>query len=141
MIADMATMLGGFAAEKLIFGDVSTGASNDLKNASELARKLVTKYGMSDELGPMTFGDTQEMVFLGRELTAEKNYSEAVAAKIDAEISKFIAQAHELAQKALKDQRKALEKIASVLIEKETLEQDDFYDILKPFKIKQLPIG
>jgi cell division protease FtsH len=96
---------------------------------------------MSDELGPMTFGDTQEMVFLGRELTAEKNYSEAVAAKIDAEISKFIAQAHELAQKALKDQRKALEKIASVLIEKETLEQDDFYDILKPFKIKQLPIG
>lgn len=139
MMAEMAKALGGFLAEKLVYGDISTGASNDLKHVTETARKLVTKYGMS-ELGPITFGDSQELVFLGREISAERNYSEAVAAKIDAEVSRFIHDAYGLAMRALKENRKVLDKVASVLIEKETLEQDEFYDILKPFKIKQIPV-
>ncbi len=137
-LADLAMMMGGYASEKLIFGDISTGASNDLKEASSLARRLVTKYGMS-ELGPMTFGKSEEMVFLGREIATEKDYSEQVAAEIDGEVRKFITRAYETAEKVLKLHKSALKKIADTLIEKETLEQEEFYDILKPFKIK--PMG
>jgi len=134
-LADIAVALGGFIAEKQTFGDTTTGPSSDLKEASEMARKLVTKYGMSD-LGPITFGDSQEMVFLGRELTAEKNYSEKTAMEIDGEIKKVIQSAYDAAQDILKKQKKALQAIADTLMEKETLEQEEFYDILKPFNIK-----
>jgi cell division protease FtsH len=133
---DMAVMMGGFVSEKLIFGDVSTGASNDLRQASDLARKLITKYGMSESLGPMTFGKSEELVFLGREISTEKNYSEEVAAKIDAEVRGFINRAHDTAKKILTSNKKVLQKIAKTLVEKETLEQEDFYRIIKPFKIK-----
>lgn len=128
--------MGGFAAEKTVFNDVSTGASNDLKEASELARKLVTKYGMSEDMGPMNFGNTEELIFLGREISAEKNYSEKTAVKIDEEMTKFIKHAYDLAEKIIKINRKALDKIAETLLEKETLEQEEFYNLLKPFKIK-----
>jgi cell division protease FtsH len=134
-LADIATMLGGFASEKLIFGDVSTGASNDLKEATELARRMVTKYGMS-ELGPLTFGKADELVFLGRDIASDRNYSESVAQKIDTEVSRFMKSAHDMAVKVLKTHKKALDKIASALMEKETLEQEEFYAVLKPFKIK-----
>lgn len=133
---ELATLMGGFAAEKTVFNDVSTGASNDLKEASELARKLVTKYGMSEDMGPMNFGNTEELIFLGREISAEKNYSEKTAVKIDEEMTKFIKHAYDLAEKIIKINRKALDKIAETLLEKETLEQEEFYNLLKPFKIK-----
>jgi len=136
-LAELAMMLGGYAAEELLYQDTSTGASNDLKEATALARKLVTKYGMS-ELGPISFGDSQEMVFLGREIATEKNYSDKTGEKIDEQISKFISEAHETAKRILKANHKALDEIARVLKEKETLEQDEFYDLLKPFKIKQI---
>lgn len=139
-MADMATMLGGQVAEKLIFGDVTTGASNDLKQASELARRLVTKYGMSEKLGPITFGKTEELVFLGREISHEKNYSEKVAAEIDAEVNSFITKAHDLAKKILSSRKKVLDAIAKTLVEKEMLEQDEFYAILKPFNLKPLVV-
>ncbi len=132
---DLAMMLGGFMAEKLVFKDVSTGASNDIKEATALARRLVTKYGMS-ELGPMTFGKTDEMIFLGREMVTERDYSEKVAAKIDDEVRSFIDRAYKTAERVLTENRKILQKIADVLIEKETLEGDEFYEILKPFKLK-----
>jgi cell division protease FtsH len=135
-LTDLAMMLGGYASEKLIFGDISTGASNDLKEATDLARKLVTKYGMSDTLGPQTFGKTEELIFLGREIATEKNYSEDTAKKIDAEVEKFIEHAYQTAQKILKTNKAALKKIADELVEKETLEQEDFYNLLKPFNIK-----
>lgn len=138
-LGDLATMMGGFVAEKVIFGDVSTGASSDLKEATELARRLVTKYGMS-ELGPITFGNSEELIFLGREIMAEKNYSEEVAAKIDAEIQKFITNAYETARKIITSHKQALKKIATTLIEKESLEQEEFYELLKPFKIKPIVI-
>lgn len=137
-LTDIAVMMAGYASEKLMFGDISTGAANDLKNASELTRKLVTKYGMSD-LGPITFGGTEEMIFLGREIATEKNYSEKIAAKIDEEIGKIISYCHGRAEKILAEHKKALHAIAKTLMEKETLEQDNFYAILKPFRIK--PVG
>jgi len=139
-LADIAMMLGGYASEKLVFGDTSTGASNDLREASELARKLVTKYGMSESLGPQTFGKTEELIFLGREIATEKNYSEDTAKKIDGEVERFIEHAHKTAQRILQKHKNALEKVAKTLIEKETLEQEDFYALLKPFKIKPIAV-
>ena len=138
---DMAVMMGGYVSEKLTFKDVSTGASNDLKEASDLARKLVTKYGMSETLGPQTFGDTQELVFLGREIGTEKNYSESVASKIDEEVRKLLEYARATAEGIIKKHRNALKKIATTLIEKETLEQEEFYGLLKPFKIKLFAVA
>ncbi|OGY99758.1 MAG: cell division protein FtsH [Candidatus Liptonbacteria bacterium RIFCSPLOWO2_01_FULL_52_25] len=135
-LTDLAMMMGGYASEKLTFGDISTGASNDLKEATHLARKLVTKYGMSEILGPQTFGNTEEMVFLGREMTTERNYSEKVAGDIDAEVRNFITRAYLAAEKILKSNKAALKKIAQTLIEKETLEQEEFNALLKPFKLK-----
>lgn len=136
---DIAMMMGGYVAEQLVFGDITTGASNDLKHASELARKMVTKYGMS-ELGPTTFGDTEEMLFLGREIANEKNYSEHVAMRIDEEVQKIISRAHDVAEKVLTAKKKVLKAIADSLMEKETLEQEEFYAILKPFDIKPLAV-
>jgi cell division protease FtsH len=133
-LADLAMMMGGYASEELMFGDVSTGASSDLKEASELARRLVTKYGMS-ELGPMTFGKSEEMTFLGREMT-ERNYSEKVASEIDEQVHAFLMHAYDTAQKILKTNKAALKKIADTLIAQETLEHDEFYELLKPFKLK-----
>ncbi len=137
---DLAMLMGGYASEKLTFKDVSTGASNDLKEASDIARRLVTKYGMSESLGPMTFGKTEELIFLGREISTEKNYSEETAMKIDGEVKNFIERSYRLAEKILKDNKSALQKIAKTLIEKETLEQEEFYAILKPFKIKPMAV-
>jgi cell division protease FtsH len=136
-LADLAMMMGGYASEKLIFGDVSTGASSDLKEASALARRLVTKYGMSD-LGPQVFGDSQEMMFLGRDIGNDKNYSDKVAADIDEQVRKFLMHAYDIAEKILKTHKSALKKIADTLMEKEVLEQDDFNALLKPFKIKPI---
>ena len=136
-LADLAMTMGGYAAESLTFGDVSTGASSDLKQATEIARSLVMKYGMS-ALGPMTFGDVQEMVFLGREISTEKNYSEKVAAEIDVQVRGFIDRAHEMALKVLKTHKTALTAVAKTLLEKEVLEHDEFYALLAPFKIKQI---
>jgi len=138
-LADLAVMFGGYSAEKIIFDDISTGASNDLQEAKELAKKLVTKYGMSD-LGPLTFGKTEELIFLGREIAVEKDYSEETAKKIDEEIKKLIDWAYNTALSILQKNKKTLKKIAEVLIEKETLEQEEFYEILKPFKIKPIAI-
>jgi cell division protease FtsH len=134
-LADLAILMGGYVSEKLNFHDISTGASSDLREASSLARRLVTQYGMSDKLGPITFGKTEELVFLGREISTEKNYSEAVAEKIDEEISGLINRAFENSKKVLTANKLALRAVAETLIKKETLEQEEFNNILKPFKI------
>ena len=136
-LADLSMMMGGYVSEKLTFGDVSTGASNDLKEASELARRMVVKYGMSD-LGPIVFGKSEQMLFLGQEISNEKNYSERVASDIDEQVRKLLIHAHDIAEKILKAHKNALKKIADTLMEKEVLEQDDFNAVLKPFKIKPI---
>jgi len=125
-LAELAVSLGGYASEQLVFDELTTGASNDLQVATKLARKLVTSFGMSEKLGPVTFGENHEMVFLGREIGEQRNYSEKVAQKIDEEVSKFLTDAHRTALAILKKNRKKLDEIASVLIEKETIEQEEF---------------
>lgn len=129
--AELGVLLGGYAAEKIVFKQTTTGASNDLRVASEIARKMITEYGMSDKLGPITFGEKEEMVFLGKEISTQKNYSETIALEIDKEVKKFITGALNTAKKILADKISTLNKIAQELIKKETLEQKEFYALLK----------
>jgi cell division protease FtsH len=126
----LAGMLGGRVAEELMFDDVTTGASNDLERATELARKMVTRYGMSDALGPMTFGQKEELVFLGREISEQRDYSDAVAQQIDQEVRSFVDEAHRRARQALEENRDNLVAVATRLIEIETLDSDEFKVIM-----------
>jgi len=128
--AELAVLLGGYTAEKIIFKEMTTGASNDLQVASDLARKMVTKYGMSEKLGPITFGDREEQVFLGRDFGSDKNYSETIAFEIDQEVSGLISRALKTARAVLTKRMEQLNRVASVLIEKETLEQKEFYTLI-----------
>ncbi|MBI4708649.1 MAG: ATP-dependent zinc metalloprotease FtsH [Candidatus Portnoybacteria bacterium] len=128
---ELAVLMGGFTAEKLVFGEATTGAGNDLQQATDLAKKLVTRYGMSEKLGPRTFGEQEEMIFLGKEIVTEKDYSEKIAALIDQEIDKLIADAQKTAQNVLASKRSLLDKIANRLIEKETIEKEEFEKIIK----------
>jgi cell division protease FtsH len=123
---DIAVSLGGFAAEQLVFNELTTGASNDLKVATNLARRLVMVYGMSTKLGPMTFGDSHEMVFLGRDIAEQRSYSEEIAAEIDKEVSAIMANAYKRATDALTAHREKLDAIAAVLIKNETIEQEEY---------------
>ena len=128
-VDELAVLLGGYVSEKLKFEDITTGASNDLERATETARSLVTRFGMS-ELGPRTFGHKEELIFLGKEIQEEKNYSEKTAEKIDDQVSGFIENAYKTAEKVLQDKKEILEKIVAVLMEKETIEQDEFNEIM-----------
>jgi cell division protease FtsH len=123
---DLAGLLGGRAAEELVFNDVTTGASNDLERATKLARAMVTQYGMSDKLGPLTFGEKEELVFLGREIGEQRNYSEAVAQEIDAEVKRIITRAYDRARQVLTEHRDKLEVVARRLIERETIDAPEF---------------
>ena len=125
-LAELAVLLSGYAAEELTFKNISTGASDDLKKASDLARRLVTRYGMSSLLGPVTFGDREEMVFLGKELAETRNYSEEIAYKIDNEVATFIKDAHKKAKTILTKHKLKLKQIAEELIKKEVLEKKEF---------------
>ncbi len=118
----LAGLLGGRAAEELMFNDVTTGAANDLVQATKLARKMVCEYGMSENLGPMTFGQKQELIFLGREIAEQRDYSEAVAQEIDREVRRFIDEAYSQAKEILTTYRDKLIALAQRLIEDETLE-------------------
>ena len=126
---ELAVFLGGYTAEKLVFGDVTTGPSNDLERATHMARAIVTRYGMSD-LGPRTFGKKEEMVFLGRELSEERDYSDKTADEIDRKVSEYIAQAQATAERILREKRDVLERIATTLLAKETIEKDEFEAII-----------
>lgn len=128
-MAEVATLMGGYCAERLIFGEMSTGASNDLVRASEIARKIVKEYGMSS-LGPIAFGDKDELVFLGREISEQRNYSEVVASKIDKEIEGIIRAGEKRAKEIVTRRKGLLVKIAKELIEKETIERDEFEKLM-----------
>jgi cell division protease FtsH len=139
-VAEVAIALGGYVAEQEIFKDITTGSSSDIKSATELVRNLVTQYGMSEKLGPRSFGKTNEMVFLGKEMTAERDYSEEIAEKIDKEVDAFITKGMKLAQKIIKDNKKILDKIADTLIDKETIEHEEFEKIIKDSKLKKISV-
>jgi len=121
---ELAMLLGGRAAEELIFNEMTTGAQSDIKQATEKARQMVTDLGMSDKLGPRTFGDKQELIFLGREISEQRDYGDKIADAIDDEVNKIIRSAHRVASKILSENRPKLRQIAEALIVKETLEGD-----------------
>jgi cell division protease FtsH len=127
----LAVSLAGRAAEEIIFGEVTTGAQNDLEQSTGLARKMVTEYGMSDKLGPRTFGKREELVFLGREIHEQRNYSEKIAEKIDEEVKTFIQRAYDTAKKILSENKERLKLVAERLIAKETIEETEFEELLK----------
>ena len=124
-VTEIATLLGGLSAEKLVFGQATTGSSNDLRQASDMARKMVKEFGMSP-LGPIVYGEREEMAFLGREFGDIRNYSEVVAAKIDDEVANLIEESQKMATSILTQKRTTLDRIAERLIEKETIEKEEF---------------
>lgn len=126
--AEIVMLLGGYCSEKIIFGDMTTGASDDLNKATNIARNIVKKYGMS-KLGPIVFGDRESQMFLGGE-TETKNYSEDVAIQIDKEVERIILNAEKEAEKVLQENKSVLEKIAKRLIEKETIEREEFEELI-----------
>ena len=142
-------LLGGRAAEELVFQPFTTGAGNDLERATDLARKMVCNWGMSDELGPVTFGKRDEHIFLGREISQAKDFSDETARVIDHAIKNLVLNAHDQARTLLTTHRAQLEALAQALLEKETLDSaeidrilNSFQDIEEPSPVSpQLPLG
>jgi cell division protease FtsH len=127
----LSSTLGGLVAEELIFGEMTTGPQDDLERATRLARQMVTQWGMSERLGPRTFGRKEELVFLGREISEQRNYSEKVAEDIDEEVRQIIDKAYQAAKKVLTENKAKLDQIVKVLLEEETLEGEDLAQVLK----------
>jgi len=130
LIDNMAQALGGRAAEDLVFGEITTGAASDLERASAMARSMVTQFGMSERLGPIAWGKEEEEVFLGRELTRMKNYSEEIASEIDSEVKTIVLTCYERAKRVLSDYRKKLDEAADYLLQKETISGKELAEIL-----------
>ena len=132
-------LLGGRVAEKLCLGDISTGASNDIQRASAIARKMVASYGMSERLGTVAFDSGHDEVFIGRTMTQGRSYSEAVAAQIDQEVQRLVADAYDRCERILNDNRDKLEAVASYLLEHETMEREAFLAVFgeQPLSLKK----
>ena len=132
-------LLGGRVAEKLCLGDISTGASNDIQRASQIARKMVATYGMSDKIGTVAFESGHDEVFIGRTMTQGRSYSEAVAAQIDQEVQRLVADAYDRCERILNDNRDKLEAVASYLLEHETMEREAFLAVFgeQPLSLKK----
>jgi cell division protease FtsH len=128
----MVGLLGGRAAEEIVFNDITSGASNDLERVTKMARTMVTRLGMSETLGPMTYGQKEELIFLGREISEQRDYSEAVAEKIDQEVRSMVNNAYERAREILTTYREKLDAVAIRLLEVETLSREEFEAIFPP---------
>jgi cell division protease FtsH len=132
LIAEMVGLMGGRAAEEIVFNDITSGASNDLERVTKMARAMVTRLGMSTDLGPMTYGQKEELIFLGREISEQRDYSEAVAEQIDKEVRSLVNDAYDKAKKILLQYRDALDTIARKLLEVETLSREEFEALFPP---------
>ncbi|HNT55539.1 MAG TPA: ATP-dependent zinc metalloprotease FtsH [Anaerolineaceae bacterium] len=132
LLADMAAMLGGRAAEEIVFNDITSGAANDIERVTQIARTMVTRLGMSTELGPMIYGQKEELIFLGREISEQRDYSEAVAERIDQEVRRLVTDAYDEARRILIQYRSELDTVANKLLEVETLSRDEFEAIFPP---------
>ena len=126
MEQEMSKMLGGRAAEELVFAEISTGASDDLDKSTRLARSMVMRYGMSEKLGPLVYGRKEELVFLGKEIGEQRDYSEAMAKSIDDEVKQFVTEAYDRAMDALREHRDGLDRVARALLDRETLSSEEF---------------
>lgn len=131
-IDELAMMLGGYVAEQEIFGDFTTGASNDLQRATQLARELITQYGMSENLGPRTYGDRNEGTFMGRSMGEGRDYSEKIAERIDEEINALLTNAKDTARSIIRKERTHMDAIVKHLLEKETIEKEEFIALIGP---------
>ncbi len=131
LMNNLVIFLGGRVAEELVLKQITTGAGNDLERATELARKMICEWGMSDELGPLTFGKKEEQIFLGREIAQHRDYSEETARKIDQEVKHLILDAYQKAQDLLSENLEILHRLAQLLLEKETLDGDTIDGIIK----------
>lgn len=131
MLDELKVLLGGRVAEALVLKEISSGASNDLQRATQLARQMICEYGMSENIGPVTFGHRQDQVFLGRDIARDKDYSEEVAAEIDKEVRSFMEDAYAATEKLLNDNIDKLHVIAKALIEKETLDEEEIKQLIK----------
>src|SRR6185295_11828846 len=127
----IAGLLGGNASERLVFGDTTTGSSNDIEKATTLARRMVTEFGMSDRLGPLSFGKRDELVFLGREIGEQRNYSDEVAKQIDEEVRAIIDRAYVRATETLTEHRDRLDRLAEKLIAEETVDSEGFEQLFE----------
>ena len=136
MLNDIVVLLGGRVAEAVVLGDISTGASNDIERATEIARNMVTKYGMSDTLGPIMFGSSDREVFLGRDYSSMRNYSESVASDIDAEIKKIITYCYDKCHEIIETNREKLNVVAEHLIVREKIDGPDFEKLMKGEEIE-----
>lgn len=128
-------LLGGRVAEEVVFGEISTGASNDFERATAIVRSMITEYGMSDELATMQFGRSQGQVFLGRDIGHEQNYSDKVAYQIDMEMQKMIRSCYDRAKKLIIEHRDQLELLAQTLLERETLDEEQIKQLLETGKL------
>jgi len=131
-LATLAYALGGRAAEAEVFDDITSGASNDIEQVTKIARTMVTRLGMSDKLGNMVYGQKEELIFLGREISEQRDYSEAIAQQIDSEVRRLVDEAYKQAQATLKKYRKELDDVANLLLEKETITRDEFEKVFPP---------
>ncbi|RPI92543.1 MAG: ATP-dependent zinc metalloprotease FtsH [Chloroflexi bacterium] len=132
MVASLAGLLGGRVAEELVFDDITSGASNDIERVTQVARMMVTRMGMSTEMGLMTYGQKEELIFLGREISEQRDYSEAIAEKIDSEVRRMVDDAYKLTRRLLTKYRDRLDAVAQKLLEVETLTRDEFEAIFPP---------
>ncbi|MEJ2598912.1 MAG: ATP-dependent zinc metalloprotease FtsH [Anaerolineales bacterium] len=132
LMADMIGLLGGRAAEEIVFDDITSGASNDLERVTRMARAMVTRLGMSEQLGPMVYGQKEELIFLGREISEQRDYSEAVAEQIDQEVRRLVNEAYTRARQILSEYRDKLDAVAQRLLEVETIGRDEFEGIFPP---------
>ncbi len=139
--ARLAATLGGHVAEELALGEMTTGPQNDIEQATRIARQMVTQWGMSEKLGPRTFGRKEEMVFLGREISEQRNYSEKVAEEIDDEVRRIIDEAYNTAKKVLTEHRQKLEQMVHTLLEEETLEGDTLTAVLEAPPDAEVPLA
>lgn len=135
LLDEMTVLLAGRAAEELVFGEVTTGAANDLERATELARRMVCEFGMSERLGPVTLGRKAGPIFLGRDIVEDRNYSEAVASEIDREVRRIVEECYERAKQLLSQYRHALHALAERLLEEETIDGEALNDLLKSFGV------
>jgi cell division protease FtsH len=132
LMADLIGLLGGRAAEELVFDDITSGAANDLERVTRMARSMVTRLGMSERLGPMVYGQKEELIFLGREISEQRDYSESVAEEIDSEVRGIVNEAHEKARQTLLEYRDKLDAVAQRLLEVETISREEFEAIFPP---------
>jgi cell division protease FtsH len=132
MLADLVGLLGGRAAEELVFDDITSGASNDIERVTQVARTMVTRLGMSEALGPMVYGQKEELIFLGREISEQRDYSETVAEQIDREVRRLVNEAYGQAKSILMEHRDKLDAVAQRLLEAETISREEFEKIFPP---------